>query len=348
MENSPIKAACTLDYNNKSAGKDYYPFGMLMPERSYASPAYRYGFNGQENDQESGTQDYGMRIYNSSLARFLSVDPLINKFPMLTPYQYASNTPIWAIDLDGLEAVVYTVGSSGQAGSEAGHGHTLISVYTAEEGLIVYSYGRYGQNQDPVNGDGYLIKYTGAEAEKVLRKEVFNSGADAKAYFIESADSKKIQTYYDKLLDSGTEMPDNDPNKKDYYKTTTSDGKTTYEEAKDKKIRRINIYSILAGNNCVGSVQDGLKKGGFDYNNQLDEPDEYKGNEKICVGVEIPIIGFKIVCKAFDWSVQVFNRRLDTTAKNDSKKETKRVVDVTDKGKKDTGSFLKGKYGKKK
>jgi hypothetical protein len=34
----------------------------------------------------------------------LSVDPLSSKFAMLTPYQFASNTPIWAIDVDGLEA----------------------------------------------------------------------------------------------------------------------------------------------------------------------------------------------------------------------------------------------------
>ncbi len=36
--------------------------------------------------------------------RFLSVDPLTKDYPMLTPYQFASNTPIQAIDLDGLEA----------------------------------------------------------------------------------------------------------------------------------------------------------------------------------------------------------------------------------------------------
>lgn len=38
------------------------------------------------------------------LARFLSVDPLTRKYPELTAYQFASNTPIQAIDIDGLEA----------------------------------------------------------------------------------------------------------------------------------------------------------------------------------------------------------------------------------------------------
>ncbi len=70
--------------------------------------AYRYGFNGKELDPEGmggggSTYDYGFRIYNPNIARFLSVDPLTKEYPELTPYQFASNTPIQAIDLDGLE-----------------------------------------------------------------------------------------------------------------------------------------------------------------------------------------------------------------------------------------------------
>ncbi|MBW7891902.1 MAG: hypothetical protein H3C48_12960, partial [Chitinophagaceae bacterium] len=64
--------------------------------------------NGKENDNEvkgeGNQQDYGMRIYDPRLGRFLSVDPLTDKYPELTPYQFASNTPIQAIDLDGKEA----------------------------------------------------------------------------------------------------------------------------------------------------------------------------------------------------------------------------------------------------
>jgi len=71
--------------------------------------AYRYGFNGKEKDdevknKEGSQQDYGMRIYDTRLGRFLSVDPLTRKYPELTPYQFASNTPIQAVDLDGKEA----------------------------------------------------------------------------------------------------------------------------------------------------------------------------------------------------------------------------------------------------
>ena len=43
---------------------------------------------------------------NLNLNRFLGVDPLTKSYPELTPYQFASNTPIQTIDLDGLEARV--------------------------------------------------------------------------------------------------------------------------------------------------------------------------------------------------------------------------------------------------
>jgi len=61
------------------------------------------------DDEVSGTgnqYDYGFRIYNPRLGRFLSVDPLSKSYPMLTPYQFASNSTIACIDLDGLESVV--------------------------------------------------------------------------------------------------------------------------------------------------------------------------------------------------------------------------------------------------
>ena len=79
-----------------------------MPGRKYNSAEYRYGFNGKEKDDEGEfgsitNYDYGFRIYNPAIAKFLSVDPLTKSYPELTPYQFASNRPIDGIDLDGLE-----------------------------------------------------------------------------------------------------------------------------------------------------------------------------------------------------------------------------------------------------
>jgi RHS repeat-associated protein len=76
-----------------------------------AAKGYRYGFNGKENDNEvkgeGKEQDYGMRMYDPGLGKFLSVDPLTKKFAHYSPYQFSGNTPIQAIDLDGTEDVHY-------------------------------------------------------------------------------------------------------------------------------------------------------------------------------------------------------------------------------------------------
>jgi len=44
-----------------------------------------------------------MRVYDPRIGKFLSVDPLTQKYPYFTPYQFASNSPISGIDLDGEE-----------------------------------------------------------------------------------------------------------------------------------------------------------------------------------------------------------------------------------------------------
>ena len=97
---------------------DYYPFGMKMPGRSLNTGDIRFGFNGKEKDQQgefgNTTYDYGFRIYNPTLGRFMSVDPLTKSYPMLTPYQFASNTPIQAIDMDGLESRDFRHAAIGQ------------------------------------------------------------------------------------------------------------------------------------------------------------------------------------------------------------------------------------------
>jgi hypothetical protein len=48
--------------------------------------------------------DYGFRIYNPAIARFLSVDPLAPDFASQSPYVYAANSPIKFVDIDGLYA----------------------------------------------------------------------------------------------------------------------------------------------------------------------------------------------------------------------------------------------------
>jgi RHS repeat-associated protein len=86
-----------------------YPFGSPIPNRSFSASSYRYGFNGKEKDDEvkggGNSLDYGARMYDSRLGRWLSLDPLIYKFPGHSPYNFALNNPIIFIDPDGGDVI---------------------------------------------------------------------------------------------------------------------------------------------------------------------------------------------------------------------------------------------------
>ena len=94
-------ASVTLTENGGWVSREeYFPFG----ETSFGSfSKKRYRFVGKEKDEESGLYYYGARYYAVWTCRFVSIDPLFRDYPFYTPYQYAGNQPIIAIDLDGEE-----------------------------------------------------------------------------------------------------------------------------------------------------------------------------------------------------------------------------------------------------
>jgi len=67
------------------------------------SISYRFGFNGKEKDNEvgQGNYDFGARMYDSRIGRWMSLDPLAIKYPYLSPYNFVGNSPIMCIDPDG-------------------------------------------------------------------------------------------------------------------------------------------------------------------------------------------------------------------------------------------------------
>jgi RHS repeat-associated protein len=90
-----------------------YPFGSLKPLRHSGSNNYRFGFNGMEVDGEvkgdNNSLDFGARIYDPRIGRWLSLDPLMKKYPSMSPYNGFANNPILFIDSDGREVDVSTL-----------------------------------------------------------------------------------------------------------------------------------------------------------------------------------------------------------------------------------------------
>ena len=83
-----------------------------MPGRKFAQggSGYRYGFNGKENDKDinEGALDFGARIYDARISRFLSVDKFTGKTAFYSPYIFAGNKPIAAIDYNGDVEIIIT------------------------------------------------------------------------------------------------------------------------------------------------------------------------------------------------------------------------------------------------
>ncbi|WP_439484234.1 RHS repeat domain-containing protein [Cyclobacterium plantarum] len=136
--------------------------------KGYAG-TYRYGFNGKEGDSggEWGGQnnyDYGFRIYNPSIAKFLSVDPLASSYPSWSPYPFAMNSPISGIDLDGLE---FYYASDGALIGKFGTSTELRLVNNNEVSSAKMAFG----NQGSVD-DGYFHFYLKSQGSREMKVNV--------------------------------------------------------------------------------------------------------------------------------------------------------------------------------
>ena len=83
-----------LSVTNKT---DYYPFGMPMPNRNVEGN-YRYKYQGQEKDPETGKEAFELRLWDSRIGRWLTTDPYGQYH---SPYLGMGNNPISQIDPDG-------------------------------------------------------------------------------------------------------------------------------------------------------------------------------------------------------------------------------------------------------
>jgi RHS repeat-associated protein len=104
INNDPIVSSFTVD---AEVVNNYYPFGSLMPGRSYNSSSYRNGFQGQESDPEikghSNSINYKYRMHDPRIGRFFAIDPLAPEYPYNSPYAFSENRVVDGIELEGLE-----------------------------------------------------------------------------------------------------------------------------------------------------------------------------------------------------------------------------------------------------
>lgn len=129
---------------------------MISPRIISYPLSYRHTFNGMEKDDEikgkGNSLDFGARVYDSRLGRFLSMDPKYRQLPYLSPYSYASNSPIFLIDDNGEDpkvAIILVPEKGEHVTDEGDHyyhfdthiqalkdaGYTVVKVHTGEQAL---------------------------------------------------------------------------------------------------------------------------------------------------------------------------------------------------------------------
>ncbi|MBV6513283.1 MAG: RHS repeat-associated core domain-containing protein [Ignavibacteriales bacterium] len=83
---------------------DYWPYGEKMAEyNSGTGTVQRYIFTEKERDTETGYDYFGARFYDSDLGRWMTVDPLMDKYPGWSPYNYVMGNPLRLVDPDGMK-----------------------------------------------------------------------------------------------------------------------------------------------------------------------------------------------------------------------------------------------------
>ena len=104
----------TDDKANITQYDAYLPYGELLVDEHSSSENLPYKFNGKQFDDETGLYYYGARYLNPMASIWYGVDPLAEKYPLISGYSYCGGSPIKLIDSDGRKIEIHYTDSKGE------------------------------------------------------------------------------------------------------------------------------------------------------------------------------------------------------------------------------------------
>ncbi|MEP1033839.1 RHS repeat-associated core domain-containing protein, partial [Ekhidna sp.] len=213
---------------NVVSTQDYYPFGLTFNESSrVASKEQRFKYNSFEYIPELQWTDYGARMYDAAIGRWNGIDPLSDKYRLISPYSYVANNPLSYIDIDGRDIKnpdKYVISNKKFIRKLKQFDRALAKIAGVNKSsysLIITGGDRYRKNgnilsktnDDPIpqsDPDSFHLQENGAtgidfrkakfsdEQLKAAAEEVglqFQGGYNDKHFHLESEDSEIIDSY---------------------------------------------------------------------------------------------------------------------------------------------------------
>ena len=144
---------------------------------------------GKERDSETGFSYFGARYYDSDLmTAWLSVDPMADKYPNISPYAYCAWNPIQIIDPNG-EDIYYFDKSGKYTHKKKMQGeHTGVFLSTTDK-QIKFSFA------DPINDPASIEASQINKIEIISNKQIKKYLKDAGVYDMKKATTKEKYSY---------------------------------------------------------------------------------------------------------------------------------------------------------
>ena len=114
----------------------HLPYGEEFVKQLNSTYDERFTFTGKEKDIETGYYYFGARFDNVDLG-FMSVDPMSDKYPSISPYAYCAWNPVKYVDPAGEE--VYIVGDGADQATLQLSSRGIKITRDSETGILSYT-----------------------------------------------------------------------------------------------------------------------------------------------------------------------------------------------------------------